>query len=203
MKKLIYTVGYGSRKAEEIYTLINKYSINCVVDIRNKSDNIESLKKLLNNQGIYYIPMHDEFNFEKNEAHDFETARVSENVKSGMSRIENGLVKGFNIVIMGEELDPISCNRGILISYILKNKGIQIEHIIDEEIVRSQEDLEKELLKGYGVKLIKKVAELSIKGIMRNKDLEMNEDDFKAEMIEEAYRIRYKEILNKKHREIY
>ncbi|MCR3760086.1 DUF488 domain-containing protein [Clostridium felsineum] len=199
MKNLIYTVGCGNKSNEQLCDSLMNYNINCVVDIRNEPTKVEELKKILNKKGIYYIPMYNEFDLSEKveEFFDFEAARISLSVKSGIERIENGLSKGFNIVIMGEEENPLNCNRGILISYILKNKGINIKHLISEDLVKCQKDLEDELLKFFGVKLIKKVAELSIKGIMKNKDLEMDEKDFTNEMIEEAYRIRYKEILKK------
>ena len=69
-----------------------------------------------------------------------------------------------------------------------------MEHIVDIENCKSQEDIEETLLETYKIKLIKKVAELSINNIMKNVDLDMSEADFKMEMIEEAYKMKYSEI---------
>lgn len=206
MKKMCYTIGHGKIDTNDFILILKKYNINCVIDIRekgnlheDKSDKYKhnSVKTLLNDSGIYYIPMNEEFNFKvmnEDEFLDFEEVRTSEGFKKGISRIENGLAKGFNIAVMGSEIEPINCNRAIIIAYSLATKSIEMEHIISKELVKNQQDVEDELLKMYGVKLIKKVAELSINSIKKNVDLGMSASDFKKEMIEEAYRIRYKEI---------
>lgn len=202
MMNLCYTIGHNKRELKEFSGILKEYNINCIVDIRlptNDTSGIysgENIKSFLNKFGIYYIPMGKEFNLREYEfdASDFEKVRLGEKFTSGILRIEDGIKKGFKIAIMGAEKEPISCNRGIIIAYVLKNKGISLKHIIDRETLKSQSDVEEELLKLYSVKLIKRVAELSIKSIKNNVDLDMNEKDFKNEMIEEAYRIRNAEI---------
>ncbi|PJI07327.1 MULTISPECIES: DUF488 domain-containing protein [Clostridium] len=202
MKNLIYTVGLGEKTNEELTALLFDYNINCVVDIRSNNyidmNKIDKFKKFINKQGIYYIPMNSEFSFksfDSEEILNFEKVRLSTDIKKGIDRIEKGLIKGFNIAVMGEKIEPLDCIRSVLIGYILTKKCIYVKHIISKEIVKDQKQIEEELLKKYGVGLIKKVAELSIESIIKKQDLEMDEHDFKNEMIEEAYRIRYKEII--------
>lgn len=202
MKNLIYTIGLGERSNKEFIELLFDYNINCVVDIRNNNyidtQRIDELKKFLNKNGVYYIPMNNEFSFndfDSEEILNFERVRLSTSLKKGIDRIEKGLMNGFNIAVMGEKIEPLDCIRSVLIGYVLTKKNICVKHIMNREIVKNQKQIEEELLKKYGVGLIKKVAELSIKGIMKKQDLEMDEHDFKNEMIEEAYRIRYKEVL--------
>lgn len=205
MANLCYTIGHDKRELKEFSEILKEYNINCIVDVRAASNNIsgaydvENIKNFLNKLGIYYIPMEKEFDLRQYEfnSDDFEKVRSSEKFMSGIFRIESGIKKGFKIAIMGVEKEPICCNRGIIIAYVLKHKGISLKHIIDKEVLKSQHEVEEELLKMYGVKLIKKVAELSIKSIKNNVDLDMDEGDFKNEMIEEAYRVRNAEISNK------
>lgn len=205
MKKICYTIGHGNIEFNDFISILKVYKINCVIDIRGEIDcskkyKHNNIKVLLNDIGIYYIPMQQEFNLEmlnEDGVVDFEKVRCSDNFNKGISRIENGLKKGFNIAIMGSEIEPINCNRGIIIAYVLKKREVVVRHIINKEVVKNQEDIENELLKMYGVKLIKKVAELSINSIKKNIDLDMNENDFRNEMIEEAYRIRNREICLK------
>ncbi|MFL0252274.1 DUF488 family protein [Clostridium neuense] len=205
MINLCYTIGHDNRKLKDFSDILKEYNINCIVDIRSVQSNItgdyngENIKKFLNKLGIYYIPMEKEFDLSKQEfdRNDFEKVRLSEYFTNGIVRIENGIKKGFKIAVMGIEKEPIYCNRGIIVAYALKHRGINLKHIIDKETLKSQIDVEEELLKLYGVRLIKKVAELSIKSIKSNVDLDMDEKDFKNEMIEEAYRVRNAE-LNKK-----
>lgn len=205
MKKICYTIGHGNIEFNDFISILKVYKINCVIDIRGEIDcskkyKHNNIKVLLNDIGIYYIPMQEEFNLKmlnEDGVVDFEKVRCSDNFNKGISRIENGLKKGFNIAIMGSEIEPINCNRGIIIAYVLKKREVVVRHIINKEVVKNQEDIENELLKMYGVKLIKKVAELSINSIKKNIDLDMNENDFRNEMIEEAYRIRNGEICLK------
>lgn len=202
MKKICYTIGHGNIEFNDFISILKVYKINCVIDIRGEIDcskkyKHNNIKVLLNDIGIYYIPMQEEFNLKmlnEDGVVDFEKVRCSDNFNKGISRIENGLKKGFNIAIMGSEIEPINCNRGIIIAYVLKKREVVVRHIINKEVVKNQEDIENELLKVYGVKLIKKVAELSINSIKKNIDLDMNENDFRNEMIEEAYRIKNREI---------
>lgn len=202
MTNLCYTIGHDKRELKDFSEILSQYNINCVVDVRSLPNDIsgvyngENIKSFLNKLGVYYIPMEKEFNLKQYEfdSNDFEKVRSNEKFMDGILRIENGIKKGFKIAIMGVEKEPIYCNRGIIIAYVLKNKGISLKHIIDREVLKSQSDVEEELLKLYGVKLIKRVAELSIKSIKNNLDLDMNEKDFKNEMIEEAYRIKNAEI---------
>ncbi|WP_234118618.1 DUF488 family protein [Clostridium hydrogenum] len=205
MKKICYTIGHGDIEFNDFISILKVYKINCVIDIRGEIDCLEkykhnNIKALLNDIGIYYIPMQQEFNLKtinEDGAVDFEKVRCSDNFNKGISRIENGLTKGFNIAIMGSEIEPVNCNRGIIIAYVLKKREVEVRHIINKEVIKNQEDIESELLKMYGVKLIKMVAELSINSIKKNVDLDMNENDFRNEMIEEAYRIRNREICLK------
>lgn len=205
MANLCYTIGHDKRELKEFSEILKEYNINCIVDIRAAASDIsgtyngENIKGFLNKLGIYYIPMEKEFDLRQFEfsRDDFEKVRSSEKFISGILRIESGMKKGFKIAIMGVEKEPVCSNRGIIIAYALKHKGITLKHIIDKEVLKSQQDVEEELLKMYGVKLIKKVAELSIKSIKNNVDLDMDQKDFKNEMIEEAYRIRNAEISNK------
>lgn len=202
MINLCYTIGYDKRELKDFSEILKEYGINCVVDIRAMRNDIsgvyngDNIKNFLNKLGIYYIPMGKEFDLRNYEfdGNDFEKVRSSEKFINGILRIENGIKKGFKIAVMGIEKEPICCNRGVIIAYVLKNRGIRLEHIINKESLKNQSDVEEELLKLYGVKLIKKVAELSIKSIKNNVDLDMDERDFKNEMVEEAYRVRNAEL---------
>lgn len=205
MINLCYTIGHDNRELKDFSDILKEYNINCIVDIRTIQRSIagdyngDNIKKFLNKLGIYYIPMEKEFDLSKQEfdGNDFEKVRLSRYFINGLDRIENGIKKGFKIAIMGVEKEPVCSNRGIIVAYALKHRGINLKHIIDRKTLKNQSDVEEELLKLYGVRLIKKVAELSIKSIKSNIDLDMDERDFKNEMIEEAYRIRNAE-LNKK-----
>lgn len=203
MKNLCYTIGCKQKSLSEFIDILRNNQINCVIDIRNaqmskqcdEEYNIENLKKRLNHIGIYYIFMGQEFDLKRGELiHD--TANKNESFRKGIDRILSGIRKDYSIVIMSVEKEPFDCIRGVLISRELQKRGIEILHIISSNEIKTQKDSEKEMVKGYGAKLVKMVAELSIRGILDNRDLDMDERDFKQEMINEAYSIRIGEIAD-------
>ncbi len=202
MRKLCYSISYLNKKFSEFIDSLNQYGINCIIDVREGTDdqdkanvefNPESIKKNLNKLHIYYINMENEFNLKQKEIN-FEDFIDSSNYKSGIQRVIAGIDKGFKIALIYSENIPENSWVPIILGYGLKKKHIYMEHIVDIENCKSQEDIEETLLETYKIKLIKKVAELSISNIMKNVDLDMSEADFKMEMIEEAYKMKYSEI---------
>ncbi|WP_026882860.1 hypothetical protein [Clostridium akagii] len=202
MEKLCYSINYLNRSFIEIIDLLNQYGINCIIDARQESIdeekicdefNLDNIKRNLNKLRIYYINMGMEFGLNQQEIN-FQDMISSVNYNMGIQRVIAGIDKGFKIaLIYGEDVLENS-KMPVIIGYGLKKKNISMEHIIDGENQKTQQDIEETLLQVYKVKLIKKVAELSIKNIMKNVDLDMSEDDFKMEMIEEAYKMKYDEI---------
>ena len=209
MKNLCYSIGYSNRKLDEFIGLLSKYKINCVVDVRSVPYsngekgllyNMDNIKKILNKQGIYYIYMGKELGARNEECVDeqgtipYEAIRKNGSYKNGITRLIDGINKGYNIAIMCAEKEPVNCHRSILIGYDLKKKNITVKHILDENVIKCQKDIEEEIMAMYRVKLIKKVAQFSINSIMNNVELDMDEDDFKVEMLEEAYKMRGNDI---------
>jgi uncharacterized protein (DUF488 family) len=203
MEKLCYSVDYVNRSLTEFINLLKKFQINCIIDIREKNYNLEkvyfsfereNIKKSLNTIGIYYIDMNKEFSL-KCGKYSFEDIVSSDDYKMGIERIIAGINKGYKIALICEQNTEAISSKSDFIAYGLKKKNVLLEHIIDEENVKSQREIEEALLGLYKIKLIKKVAELSIKNIMKDIDLEMDESDFKAEMVEEIYKINYSKLI--------
>lgn len=204
MNNLCYTIGYEHIKLNEFINILRKYQINCIIDLRNAAGSgeyadeyaVKNLKATLNHDGIYYIFMGQEFTVPKNSLEDNMVDR-NEDIQKGLDRILNGIKKGYNIALMSQETNAFEDIRGILVSRQLQKRGIKMLHISWLNELKTQKDLEEEMVNNYGSKLVKKVAELSIKGIMNNKDLDMDENDFKTEMVNEAYNMRFNEILER------
>lgn len=209
MKNICYTIGYGNSSFENFIEQLRKNEINCIIDVRDvlSSTNTDSvydsqnLKNSLNKLGIYYIFMGQEFAMDwdalKSDAEYLEKFTKTDKFKKGIERTQSGIKKGYHIALMSKEKDPLNCIRGIVISHQLEKHGTEMLHIVEGEDIKSHKALEQELVKNYGASLVKKVAELSIKYIMNNVNLELDESDFKVEMLEEAYRIKAREIADK------
>lgn len=208
MENICYSIGYDNRSLEEFIRLIRTHGINCIIDLRNSisinNDPVydsQNLKISLNKWGIYYIFMGQEFAIQKEDLKSdtgyLEKLCRTDELKNGIERIISGMKKGYTIALMSKEKEPFNCFRGIFLSRLLEKHGVKILHISGDGNLKPQKTLEEELVKGYGAALVKKVAELSIKYIMKNKNLEMDEADFKMEMLEESYRIKIRELVDK------
>lgn len=202
MLKICYSVNYVNRNLDQFINLLKKYGINCIIDIREHHDieqiyssfKREGIKKSLNNIGIYYIDMNREFSL-KNGEYSFDDIVVNSDYKRGIERIISGIDKGYKIGLLCEESITKNYSKASFVAYGLKKNDVYVENIIDEERVKSQKEVEETFMNVYKLKLIKKVAELSISNIMNNIDLDMDESDFKAEMLEESYEINYKLLI--------
>lgn len=200
---LIFTIGHSTHRIEHFVDLLNKYSINCIVDVRsvaasgfNPQFNKEPLSKYLNKSKITYLHFADEFGARKNLPElldeegrvDFEKVRHGENFLLGVERLKSGITKGYTIALMCSEADPFDCHRFSLISVFLERECIEVRHILREGTIMTSSELEKKLLKRYDEKI------KSSKAPIFDVDVSLN---FKLAM---AYRLRNKEVAYSPYR---
>lgn len=163
MNKL-YTIGYSIHSTDSFLSLIKKYLIDVVVDVRSApyskfkpEFNQKFLKSLLNNNNIKYVFLgkecgarYDDPSCYVNGKAEYNLISKHDNFLNGIHRIKDGL-GNFNIVLLCAEKDPINCHRMILICRALKKFEIDIFHIIDNEKVETHSEAERRLLKFYGL----------------------------------------------------
>lgn len=160
----IFAIGHSNYPYEKFISMINKYDINCIVDIRktpyskyNIQYNKEYLSERLKNDGYVYINMGKEFGVKRDiiESYndegysDFEKVIEEEIFLNGVNRIKNGLKKGYKIVLLGAMQEPIRCHRSILVGRFLNNHGIKVKYILNDGTIAYQSDIEKQLLDKY------------------------------------------------------
>jgi uncharacterized protein (DUF488 family) len=196
---MVFTIAFENKNFEILLKKIKEHKINCIIDICKAQD--EKLKSTLNKLGIYYIYMGEQFEVKNinvdNDDSYYNSLIKNDSFKSGISRLLNGIYKGFSIGIISEDNNPSTGVAGIFIGYMLKRRGFELNHILKDNVI-TQKEMEKELIESFSNKLVKKVAEISIKNIMKNINLEMDEEDFKDEMLEEGYKMQALNILNKR-----
>lgn len=207
----IYTIGHSNYTFEKLIDMLNKYNINCIVDIRaipyskyNIQYNKEVFEKHLKSIGFTYIYMADEFgakriskeSYNEEGYADFNKVINEKSFKSGIERLKIGCKKGYKIVLLGAMQDPIRCPRAILVGRQLVKEGFKVKYIMDEGDIKTQEDMEVLLLDKY----FQDRNQITI-------DFLLGIDMSREEMIDEAYRLANKEIgyrvehLNKDVRE--
>ena len=195
--KQIYTVGHSTYEIDDFISLLKNYNINTLVDVRStpyskfsSQYNKESLKHYLNKHNIYYIFMGDSLGArydDKNLLFDdgkvnFKKVQETKLFQDGITRLDKGISKGYNISLMCSEKEAFDCHRFGLVSEFLTKDSIDVNHIYPDKVV-SQKILEKALLKKYDKKLPKvdlfnpdvtEDLQLQLAYELRNKDIAYN-----------------------------
>ena len=184
MKKL-YTVGHSIYEIDFFVSLLKNNKINVIVDVRSipyskfaSQYNRESLKQYLKKNKISYIFMGDLLGARyenKNLLFDdgkvnFKKVQEIKSFQDGITRLDNGIKKGYNISLMCSEKEAFDCHRFGLISEFLTRNSVEVNHIYSDKVI-SQKILEQQLLKKYEKKLPK--ADLFNPNITKNKQLEL------------------------------
>ena len=78
----------------------------------------------------------------------FKKVQETKNFQDGITRLEKGIEKGYNISLMCSEKEAFDCHRFGLVAEFLSQQSIQVNHIYPEKVV-SQQELEQRLLKKY------------------------------------------------------
>lgn len=194
----VYAIGHSNYPLEKFLDMINKYDINCIVDIRetpyskyNVQYNKEDFNKTLKKLGYTYIYMGVEFgakrlsklSYNKQGYADFEEVAKEEIFLQGIERLKKGCSIGYKIVLMGAMQEPIRCHRSILVGRELEKYGFNIKYIMHEGHIEYKKDIEDYLLDKY----FDERNQLSIDNLLGNA---MSKND----MINEGYKLANKEI---------
>lgn len=192
---IIYTIGYTAFKIEQFISVLKKYNIKCVVDVRSLAYsqyyadyNKEVLNKVLKSNGILYRNYSDEFGarqieqcyFSPKGYLDFNKYVKSEKFDSAYKKIVAGIELGYSFVLMCAETDPIDCHRSIMLGREFYKRGFEVRNILKSGEILLQDKLEEKLLDKY----------------FNSRDQFSLFDDIKDEkqLIENAYNIRNEEI---------
>ena len=166
----VYSIGHSTHPLEYFLTLLEARSINTLIDVRslpaskyNPQYNKEPFEYFLKNNGVKYLHFRDEFGARQLDSSflddtgvvNFDKFRESFQFKQGIERIDLGISKGYNIVLMCSESNPLECHRFSMISVYLESIDINVKHIMKDGTCIDHSELEKDLLKKYDKKLPK------------------------------------------------
>ncbi len=158
-KNTIYTIGYSPYTIESFISVLKKYDINAVCDVRSQPYSAYkpefsqvALKTELRKHGIHYVFLGKELGARRDEHEcyvngkvDYQLVKKTELFQGGIERLKKGM-KQYTIVLLCAEKDPMGCHRTILVSRYLFNLGVQSMHIRDDDTVESHSELENRLL---------------------------------------------------------
>jgi uncharacterized protein (DUF488 family) len=159
MKNIIYTIGYASFSQDEFISVLMKYKVNALVDVRSSpyskfkpEFNKNELQQKLKESGIYYIFLGDccgaridDLSCYSDGKVDFSLVAKTSSFQDGIQRIRKG-AQEYVIAIMCAEKDPITCHRMILICKELASSDFEIIHIIEKNVYEKHSEAEQRLL---------------------------------------------------------
>lgn len=161
---LLYTIGHSQHEFEYFLSLLKKYNINFLLDVRStpyskyaETYNRDNIKDLLSSQGIEYSFMGKFFGARQNNMQlyckegylDFEKVSQSDLFIKGLKSVILGLERGNNIVLMCTEKDPFDCHRAIMVARAFSLNGIDASHILFNGELQTQKELDQRLLDKY------------------------------------------------------
>ena len=195
--KTLYTIGHSNYEIEKFINILKRNDINVIVDVRSvpysqytTQFNREPLKIALKENGIAYIYMGEEFGARRDDQSlydddgrlNFRKTIASELFQKGVTRIKDGLEKGYRIAFMCAEKVPHECHRCIMVGKAFHDLGYDVENILEDATTVSQEEIGEILLKMF----FPDRNQITI--------FTMDEEKSDAEYIEEAYKLREKQI---------
>lgn len=164
MKETIYTIGYTGFSLDEFVQELKSKGINVVIDVRSSpyseryaDYNRDNLESVLVANKIYYRNYIKEFgarqddrSFYSKEGHlDFEVFAKSEQFLSGVEKIKNSVAKGFNVVFLCAEKEPVQCHRTILVARAFHELGYNVVHLKPNNVAINHSEIETQLLNMY------------------------------------------------------
>jgi len=158
----VYTLGYGNRSIEDFLSLLQRYEIEVVCDVRSAPYSSrfpdfsrEVLQAALKGCGLRYLFMGELLGARPSDPDCYENGRVSYDLLSkssafrqGIERVETG-AETLRIALMCAEKDPLDCHRAVLISRWLSHSGISILHIDATGDIETHSQFEARLLKRF------------------------------------------------------
>lgn len=168
MNKILFTIGYSGFSDVNLFVAaLQANKIDAVCDVRSipkssyfETYNDNTIKKILNINGISYLPFGKEFGARQDDEKfytggtdsylDFEKYVKSDSFTNGFNRIERGIQQGNIPCLMCAEKEPIGCHRTIMISKIFSEAGYKVIHILPNNETKMQSDIERELLQKFG-----------------------------------------------------
>ena len=158
----LFSIGYATKPMAEYLEQLKRNQVDVVADIRSvpyskafHDYHQEALQQSLRQQGIRYVYLGLELGpRSKDPAHydaegqvQFDRLRKSQLFQQGLTRLFQGLDKGFRIALSCAEKDPAICHRSLLVGYdLLHDHKRQLQHIRHDGALELQSDLEQRLL---------------------------------------------------------
>jgi uncharacterized protein (DUF488 family) len=159
---MIYTIGYGNRTINQFVSLLKKYEILYVTDVRSSAYSKYNpdfsqglLKHSLREHGIGYVFMGEQlggrpkgYDYYTDGKVDYSKLCEADFYKEGIQRLNVALEKRLSIVLMCSEQKPEMCHRSKLIGQTLSENNLEVWHIDENGELETQQNIINRLTNG-------------------------------------------------------
>lgn len=157
----IFSIGHGTRPIETFISLLQKFDISYVIDVRTKPRsrfnpqyNKDYFAAVLKEYGIRYVFMGENLGgipkdlscYDQDGKVDYEKVKQKDFFLSGIERIQTAYAKKIRVACVCSEISPCDCHRSKLIGEVLKERNVPLLHINKEGALEDQETVIKKVL---------------------------------------------------------
>lgn len=158
--KDIYTIGYSGLKIDDFISILTKYNITCLIDVRSNpyskfhvDYNKNNLQNILKSNEILYRNYKVEFGARQEDLQyytdgylDFSKYAKSKSFIEGVKKVEAGIKMNYTFAFMCAEKDPSTCHRNIMVGRQFYDLGYTIKNILSDGSYELQEYIEQRLV---------------------------------------------------------
>ena len=151
----IYTIGHGNRSIADFVSLLRRYQVSYVVDIRSQPYSRymphfskHALEQALHEQQFYYLYLGETLGGRPIDRScyidgkvDYSLVREKPWYMQGIQRLRIAWEKQLTVALMCSELKPQECHRGKLVGNTLLEQGMTVAHIDEVGALRTQEEI--------------------------------------------------------------
>ncbi|MBQ0023022.1 MAG: YraN family protein [Prevotellaceae bacterium] len=154
----IYTLGLNGLSSECFISIIKSFRIDCIVDIRDTHiANLpgfysqKAIQQYLKDSSIHYLPFCDSFGIalphvlNKKGKIIYSKYIKDEHYLNAFKRLQNGINKGFIILIIDNENQHKKSIRYSVIGKFLSNQGISVYHLSSNGHSYSQQEVDEQI----------------------------------------------------------
>src|SRR5450755_2192905 len=133
----LFTIGYGNREFEDFVSLLRRYEIEIICDVRStpysaryECFNREVLQQALREYAIQYLFLGELLGARPSDPDmyingraSYEAMERSSAYSHGIERLETGMER-YRVAVMCAEKDPLDCHRAVLVGRMLSEDGV-------------------------------------------------------------------------------
>lgn len=156
----VYILGTEMHPLQELLEIIRRHGIVCVIDVRNYTETLAQkvqrieLKEFFYSNQIHYRDYSESLSMDTQERKylnsngymDFTKYRSSLGYSTAISKLKEGVRRGYNCCVIGYRRGLGDCHRSILVGHGLLMEGVDAMHITSNIGVLPQSELEKMLV---------------------------------------------------------